>query len=446
MPDKHYKWLVVLMLWFVCLFNYADRQAIFSVFPLLESKMGLSKFQLGVVGSSFMVLYSLALPLTGLVGDRLPRKPLILGGLIFWSLITLATALATQYWHLVLFRALEGLGEAFYFPASMSLISDYHGRETRSRAMAFHQSSVYAGTILGSWLAGKMAEHYGWQSGFCLFGSLGILLGAVLLGLLKEPQRGQSESADVNLTPNPFIRRAGLIESILEILGNPAVLLLIVVFVGANFVAMVFLTWMPSFLYEKFAMSLSMAGLSATMYLQLASIVGVLCGGFLADRWRRHFATGRVMTQAIGLFLGVPFIFLTGWTLSAPVLVLAMTGFGLFKGFYDANIWASLYDLVKPERRATAQGLMNSIGWLLGGATAPVTIAAASVTFGMSACISATSLIYLFLGALLVVGSLACWPALPALVVRAPNDRAPSPEPSQAIQAAQATTIRKERW
>ena len=95
MSDKFYKWLVVLMLWFVCLFNYADRQAIFSVFPLLESEMGLSKVQLGIVGSSFMWVYALALPLAGVLGDRLPRKPLILGGLIFWSLITLATALAT---------------------------------------------------------------------------------------------------------------------------------------------------------------------------------------------------------------------------------------------------------------------------------------------------------------------------------------------------------------
>jgi MFS family permease len=415
MANTRYKWLVVLMLWFVCLFNYADRQAIFSVFPLLETKMGLSKVQLGIVGSSFMWVYALALPLAGIVGDRLPRKALILGGLIFWSLITLATALATEYWHLVLFRALEGLGEAFYFPASMSLISDFHGRETRSRAMAFHQSSVYAGTILGGWLAGRMAERYGWQSGFYVFGSLGILLGVVLLGLLKEPRRGQSDGETIDLAGNPFVKRATLIEAVVEVLSTPAVLLLIGVFVGANFVALVFLTWMPTFLHEKFAMDLEMSGLSATVYLQVASICGVMTGGFLADRWARGTPTARVMTQAIGLLVGCPFIFLTGWTLSVPVLVLAMTGFGFFKGMYDANLWASLYDLVKPERRATAQGLMNSIGWL-GAAAAPVTIAAAAAEFGMSACISATSLIYLQLGILLAVVSPWVWPSRRALV------------------------------
>src|SRR4051812_41991840 len=148
-PHNVYRWLVVAMLWCVCLFNYADRQAIFSVFPLLKSEMRLSDVQLGLVGSSFMWIYAAALPFAGVVGDRVSRKTLILGGLIFWSLITLATALSTRYWHLLLFRGLEGLGEAFYFPASMSLISDYHSSGTRSRAMSLHQSSVYVGTIAG---------------------------------------------------------------------------------------------------------------------------------------------------------------------------------------------------------------------------------------------------------------------------------------------------------
>src|SRR6185295_1958258 len=127
------------MLWFVCFFNYADRQAIFSVFELLKSEMNLSDVQLGIVGASFMWVYAIFGPVAGLIGDRLKRKHLIIGGLVFWSLITIATALSTKYSHLVFFRALEGFGEAFYFPASMSMLSDYHGSETRSRAMSIHQ-------------------------------------------------------------------------------------------------------------------------------------------------------------------------------------------------------------------------------------------------------------------------------------------------------------------
>ena len=400
---KNYKWIVVGMLWFVCFFNYADRQAIFSVFPLLQKEMGLSDVQLGFVGASFMYVYALAGPIAGIIGDRFNRKFLIISGLIFWSLITVLTAFSTKYSHLVMVRALEGFGEAFYFPASMALISDYHGPETKSRAMGIHQSSVYAGTIAGGAVSGYMGQHFGWRSSFVLFGSLGVVLGFILILALKEAPRGRSVPVEPDAHSMIDLRKPGLWSDILEILRNPMVRILIAVFVGANFVASIFLSWMPTFLYRKFSMSLSMAGLSGTAYQQIASIIGVIVGGILADRLVRRYLGGRMMAQALGLFGGVIFIFLTGWTLSVPVLIIAMAGFGFFKGIYDANIWASLYDVVKPERRATALGMMNSIGWL-GAATAPPVIALASQRYGMSACLSANSMIYLFFGTLMVIG------------------------------------------
>ena len=389
------------MLWFVCFFNYADRQAIFSVFPLLKSEMELSDVQLGIVGSSFMWVYAAFGAIAGLIGDRQRRKTLIIGALIFWSAITIATALSTNYAQLVIFRALEGFGEAFYFPASMSLLSDYHGPDTRSRAMAIHQSSVYAGTIAGGSVGGLMGQYYGWRSGFYLFGAFGGLLGLVLLLLLREPK--PSETTRSTLKEQDQDDNMGVIATARELLGNPMVLILTAVFVGANFVAMIFLTWMPSFLFQKFNMSLAMAGLSGTAYLQIASVLGVISGGILADRLARRHRGGRMMTQAAGLLLGVPFIFITGWTLSVPVLIGALVGFGYFKGFYDANIWASLHDVVQPEHRASAVGFMNSIGWL-GGGIAPVVIAAASGRYGMSACLSANSTLYLAFGLLLIYG------------------------------------------
>jgi MFS family permease len=403
--DGVYKWLVVGMLWFVCLFNYADRQAIFSVFTLLRSEMGLNTIQLGFVGSSFMLVYALALPFAGVVGDRVGRKTLILAGLVFWSFITLATALATEYWHLLLFRGLEGFGEAFYFPASMSLISDYHGRGTRSRAMAIHQSSVYAGTIAGGTLAGFMAERYGWRSGFYVFGSLGVVLGVVLLGLLKEPRRGQADALETDEIVHGVIdvRRANIGRSLAEIFTNPTVWILIVVFSGANAVATIFLAWLPTFLKDKFDMDLGEAGFSATAYLQIASVLGVLAGGFLADRLARRYLGGRMFTQALGLFAGVAFLFLTGRAATVAVLIAALVGFGLCKGLYDSNIWASLYDVVRPGHRATALGIMNSIGWF-GGFVGTSAIGAASVYYDLSAGLSATSVLYLAMGVLLCVG------------------------------------------
>ncbi|MGN6724713.1 MAG: MFS transporter [Tepidisphaeraceae bacterium] len=410
-----YKWAIVAMLWFVCFFNYADRMAIYSVFPLLKKEMLLSDVQLGILGSEFMWVYAAMSPIAGWVGDRVSRKTLIVGGLIFWSVITLATALSTDYLHLVIFRAAEGLGEAFYFPAAMSLVSDYHGRATRSKAMAICQSSVYAGTIAGGTVAGFLAEQHGWRSSFYLFGALGVLLGSVLVVLLKEPQRGEADAIDLvdgrdNPGPEPLLvghaissERVSIPATIAAVFENPIVLILVAVFICANFVASVFLTWMPSFLHRKFDMSLAMSGLNATGWLQIASAIGVMCGGVLGDALATRTTGGRMMTQAVGLFFGIPFIFFTGYTLSTTVLVLAMVGFGFFKGFYDANLWASLYDVVPVKNRGTALGIMNALGWV-GGGIAPVVIAAGAERYGMSTCLSATSGVYLVAAVMMIIG------------------------------------------
>src|SRR5262245_12283520 len=174
MTKRSYKWLVVGMLWFICLFNYADRQAIFSIFPLLQDEFGFNKAELGLIGSAFTWVYALTAPVAGQVGDRYPRKVVIISGLYVWSLITGFTALSGKGWHFVLVRGAEGLGETFYFPASMSLISDYHTGKTRSRAMSLHQTSVYAGTIFGGALAGWMGQEYGWKYPFIVLGGGGI--------------------------------------------------------------------------------------------------------------------------------------------------------------------------------------------------------------------------------------------------------------------------------
>ena len=400
-----YKWAVVAMLWLVCFLNYADRQAIFSVFPLIKQQLNLSDVQLGVLGSAFMGMYALIGPVAGWLCDRFRRKTLVLGALVFWSAITAATALSHTFTTLVVCRALCGLGEAFYFPAAMSFLSDYHGPATRSRAMSLHQSSVYAGTIAGGAISGFMGQYYGWRSSFVLFGGLGVAVGLLLWGTLREPVRGMSDPPqDRAAMIISAATKPGFLQGLREVFRNPMVLLLVGVFMAANFVAVVFLTWMPTFLYQKFHMSVAMAGLNSTAYLQMASVLGVLSGGVLADRLRGGKSGGRILAQAIGLLCGVPFLFLTGWTVRVPLLLVGMVGFGYFKGLYDANIFAGLYDVVPIHLRGTAAGILNSLGWL-GGGIAPVMIALAAARFGLSACISATAAIYLAIGLLMFVGS-----------------------------------------
>jgi MFS family permease len=163
---------------------------------------------------------------------------------------------------------------------------------------------------------------------------------------------------------------------------------------------------MPTFLYEKFELSLTLSGVSATVYLQVASMVGSMLGGAMADWFRAKNRGGRMYVQALGALCGAPFIFLCGTTLELGVLVVAMIFFGLSKGIYDSNIWASLYDVVPPSRRGTAVGLMNMIGWM-GGALGAYLVGRA-VTMGatMSAAIASTAVIYVGVAAILVVAGM----------------------------------------
>jgi len=406
-PSGSYKWAVVGMLWFICFFNYADRQAISAALPLLHQEFGFSKYQQGWITSAFMVVYALSAPIAGPVGDRASRKFVILAGLYVWSAITGFTALCSKFWHFVLVRASEGLGETFYFPASMSLVSDYHGRRTRSRAMSIHQTSVYAGTIGGGGLAGWMGQHYGWWSPFAVLGVSGIILGLVLAAFIREPRRNEAEILERSATdPEARVPAMGFLEFLRHLLATPTALVLLIVFPCVNFVAWVIITWMPTYLYESFDMSIAKAGLGGTAYIQVGSMLGALSGGVLADRLRMRALGGRIATQAIGLLLGTIMIFVCGTTADIYVLAVAMLLFGLFKGIYDSNIWAAMYDVIPAARRSTVVGLANFVGW--GGAAAGPPVIGWAVDnghFTLGQAMAATAFIYLSMGMLLVVAA-----------------------------------------
>jgi len=408
-----YKWRIVAMLWCISFFNYADRQAIFSVFPLLEREMHLTPVQLGLLGSGFAWVYGLGAPVAGMIVDRVRRKTVILGGLHAWSLICLATVLSRNFRHLFLFRAAEGLGETFYFPASTSFISDYHGRLTRSRALGLHQTAVYMGTIGGGFFAGLIAESYGWRWSFVVFGVLGVLLGFVLTQFLIEPSRGaaDAEAAPVRATiPTPTLGFGAFLRMVAR---TPTLLCLLGAFMCANFVAVVLLSWMPKFLYDRFHMGLAMAGLTATVFVQLASMAGAPAGGWLADAWRRKSARGRMAVQAVGVLGGAPFVVLCGITQSMATLVVSLTMWGFFKGLYDANIFASVFDVVPPDQRGKAAGFMNMIGWLAGGGSAPLVIGLIAQRASLGMAMALASLVYLAAGGLLIA-------AMRALTTEAP--------------------------
>jgi len=404
--SPRYKWYVVAMLWWMAFFNYADRQAIYSVFPLLAKDFHLSRVQLGMLGTSFALVYGIAAPFVGNIIDRVRRKTAILTGLQTWSLICMATALSRNFTSLVVFRAAEGLGETAYFPASMSLISDYHGKATRSRAMGTHQTSVYAGIIAGGFLAGLIAKHLGWRAAFVIFGGCGVLLGLVLRRFLIEPVRGAADLADLaaGAVPHKHVRMP-VREFVRMILGRPTVLLLMAAFMCENFTAMVIFAWMPTFLYEKFHLDLPMAALTATLYIQVTSLLGSPLGGWMADSLRRRLPGGRILVQGLGIFLEAPFAVLCALTGNMAWLIAGLLFWGFFKGWYEANIFASVFDVIRPEARGTATGFMNMMGWLAGGGTAPVLVGWLSERYGLSIAIATAASAYWVAALLLAVAA-----------------------------------------
>lgn len=186
--SKNYKWEVLLLLWMAYLMNQADRQVFNTVLPAIRDTLDLTDTSVGLIATVFNMFYALMVPIGGWVGDRLSRKWVCTVSLIFWSIATLFTGYANGFVMLVLYRSVAtGGGEAFFGPANYSLLGDYH-TDTRARAMSIHQTAYYIGVVLAGWLAGLIADSFGWQYSFLVFGGIGIIWGIIMIFRLKDKE------------------------------------------------------------------------------------------------------------------------------------------------------------------------------------------------------------------------------------------------------------------
>lgn len=390
-----YKWLVLALFWFIFFLNQADRQVIFSVFPLVKAELALTDQQLGLLGSVFFWVYGLLAPVAGGLGDVISRRWVVISALCVWSAATLGSSLAGSLLALIVLRGFTAGGEAFYFPAAGSMISDFHGARTRSTAMAIHQTANYLGVMVSGGLAGYIGQLYGWRMSFAGFGGAGILVALAAAAMLREPPRGMSEGA-VAAPPATWAER------LREPLASPTLALHTLGFVAMLLTLTSYLTWMPTLLYRKFGLGLAEAGFHATFWHHAGAMAGTLIGGRLADHFSSRTRLSRPITQILGLAAAVPFIFLMGRSDSQVVVFASLGLFGLFRGFYDSNLFASPYEVISPRSRATATGLMLAVAFLLGGAS-PMLTGWLSQRLTLGAALSATSLFYLAAALLLTL-------------------------------------------
>ncbi|MBL9134565.1 MAG: MFS transporter [Verrucomicrobiales bacterium] len=357
-------WFVVALLVPVALLNYMDRQMLAAMKSSVMTDIpdiG-SEANWGKILAFFKWTYALLSPIGGYLADRFSRRHVIAGSLVAWSAVTWATGHVTTFEQLLVTRAVMGISEAFYIPAALALISDFHAGPTRSRAVGMHQMGIYAGVILGGF-SGYAADHpsLGWRWMFDVCGVLGVIYAFPLFFLLRNAPPRPGQAAEGAVSPVGALR---------ELLGNPSFILLVLYFTLPAMAGWIVRDWMPAILKAEFGIGQGKAGVSATLYWMLACIFGAVLGGWLADRWARRTIRGRIYTSAIGNVLIVIAMFGVGyspqWGLLWVAIVFLMV-FGLGWGFFDANNMPILCQIARPHLRATGYGLMNLVSISCGG-------------------------------------------------------------------------------
>jgi MFS family permease len=349
-------WLLVIALWLAFCLDFADRQVVFSMFPILKSQLGFTDPQLGLTSSLFLWLYAICSPFAGYAGDRFPKSYLIAASLIVWSGLTALTGLAGSPSSLLSCRVGIGIAESVFYPSAVAMIAYALPSGTRSRAFALFNSGNVFGVVLGGWTGGWFAQKGIWRLAFYSLGIAGTLYAiALLLACLRFGK-----------DPLPVNRRQSKTPA-LSALRVPTYVILCGVFGTFAFVNYLMYAWLPTLLQGKFSLGLADAGFTATAYIQMGSVPGLLLGAWIADRLFAFTRASRLWVLAVASLLAAPS---TYWIANAHSLLgtkFGALGLGFCTGMYLANLFAAAFDVIAPEVRASAAGLMNFAGSCVAG-------------------------------------------------------------------------------
>ncbi|MBT2561648.1 MFS transporter [Pedobacter sp. ISL-68] len=360
--QSYYAWGLVALLWIVAFLNYFDRIMITSMRDPIVKEFTLSDAQFGLLTSVFLWSYGILSPFGGFLADKYSRKKVIIFSVSVWSAVTLWTGFTSSFEEMLVSRLFMGLSEACYIPAALALITDYHKGKTRSLATGLHMSGLYAGLALGG-LGGYIAEIWGWRYGFHVFGIFGILYSIVLLYYLKDVKHETTEN-EVKEVEKETISLLGSVKILFKERSFLVLLFYFSVLGTANWLVY---GWLPTFLKEHFHLKLGEAGISATGYIQIGSFVGVILGGYFADKWFLKNKRSRVFMIIIGFTVGAPFLFLMSSTTVFAIAIIAMFFFGIARGINDANLMPVLRQIADSRYIATGYGFLNFLSTIIGG-------------------------------------------------------------------------------
>ena len=359
---KAYPWIVVGLLWIVALLNYMDRQMLSTMRDAMQIDISEleSAVNFGRLMAIFLWIYGLVSPFAGAIADRVSRKWLIIVSLGVWSAVTTLMSFCTNYNEIFWLRALMGVSEALYIPAALSLIADYHTGKSRSFAIGIHMTGLYLGQAVGGFGA-TLAAAFSWQQTFHWFGIIGIAYAVLLMVLLYEKRDVAQEN--ISSTPEqkiPVLKGFGMIFS------NMAFWVILFFFASTSLPGWATKNWLPTLFADSLNTPMSQAGPISTITIALSSFLGILAGGPLSDKWVKRNVKGRVYTSAIGLAMMIPALILLGLGKGMFAAVAAGLFFGIGYGMFDTNNMPILCQFVPSKLRATAYGIMNMTGVMMG--------------------------------------------------------------------------------
>ena len=358
---KIYPWVVVALLWVVAFLNYMDRQML----STMQDAMKLDIAELrqaqnfGRLMAIFMWIYAFVSPFAGAIADRLSRKWLVVGSLGVWSAVTLAMGYCTTFDQLYWLRAVMGISEALYIPSSLSLIAEYHTGKSRGLAIGIHTTGLYFGQAIGGFGA-SLATALSWQQTFHWFGIIGVAYAVVLMFLLKDIRRESPVEVEAPSQKIPIGKSFAMIFS------NMAFWVIIFYFASASIPGWGAKNWLPTLFHDRLDVPMDQAGPISTITIAIASFVGVMIGGPLSDSWVKRNVRGRVYTSSIGLGLMIPALVLLGLGKGYVALILAGVVFGVGYGMFDTNNMPIVCQFIPTRQRATAYGIINMVGVLMG--------------------------------------------------------------------------------
>lgn len=362
MPRKTYPYAILAVLTGLNILNYIDRNVLFAVQPLVKSEFALSDTQIGVLTSAFFFSYMFAAPLVGWLGDRFPRKNIVVVGIIIWSGFTLLTWWVTDYGQLLFRHTIVGVGEASYAAIAPALIADAFPIARRGRMLSIFFLALPVGSASGYLVGGYFAHHFGWRMPFMIAGAPGFIL-ALWLWFLPEPARGQSEEVETSRERSTAI----------GLLRNGAFITVCLGMALYTFAVGGLQVWIPTFLVRIRHVPLDRANLLFGLITLFNGIVATLLGGWIGDRmlkrWKGAYYTFSGVAMLVAVPLMVAAIYVSG-TFMFPAIFLAV--FALLIGTAPSN--AALVNSIGPSIRSTALAVNVFVIHLLGDAFSPALI------------------------------------------------------------------------